>query len=232
MVARRSAGLLPSGPASVEGGVAEVQEIRINRVELKLADTDDPLASKVSWQPLVGGGSSFRTHRLRKADGRLTVRRTLGGVVFACVFMVPGTLAVLAALPAALLADEKGWLIGGFLLLWGAGFGGAGWLLLLGGKPLTFDARAGVYYRGKAYVHGEGRATDQQGSLNNIHALQLVSEHITGSGRNRSSFVSHELNLVLDDGERVNVMDHGGDIETCARSLAELLDVPLWKASL
>lgn len=212
--------------------MAEVQEIRINRVELKLADTDDPLASKVSWQPLARGGSSFRTHRLQQSAGQLKVRRTTGGVVFACVFMVPGTLAVLAALPVALMASEKGWLIGGFLLLWGTIFGGAGWLLLLGGKPLTFDARAGVYFRGKAYVHGQGRDTDQQGSLGHIHALQLVSEHITGSGRNRRSFVSHELNLVLDDGERVNVMDHGGDIETCAKQLADFLDVPLWKATL
>lgn len=208
--------------------MAEVQELRINRVELKLADTDDPLASKVSWEPLVGGGSSFRTHRLQEAPGRLQVRRTIGGLVFACVFAVPGTIAVLAALPAALLAPEKGWLVGGFLLLWGAGFGGAGWFLLLGSKPLTFDKRAGVYFRGKAYAHGVGRAADQQGSLGHIHALQLVSEHISGNkGR---SYRSHELNLVLDDGERVNVMDHGGEIETCAKRLADFLDVPLWKA--
>lgn len=211
--------------------MADVQEIRIHRVELKLADTDDPLASKVSWQPLVGGGSSFRTHRLRETDGRLCVRRTWGGMAFACVFAIPGTLAVLAALPVALAVSDKGWLVGGFLLLWGAGFGGAGWFMLLGGKPLTFDARAGVYYRGKAYVHGAGLAGDQQGFIGRIHALQLVSERLTSSGRNRSSFTSHELNLVLDDGERVNVMDHGGDVEACARKLADFLDVPVWKAS-
>lgn len=211
--------------------MVEVREIRLHRVELKLADTDDPLASRISWEPLVPGGASFRSHRLRESTGTLTVRRTVGGLVFGCVFAVPGTLAVLAAVPAALLAEEKGWLIGGFLLLWGMGFGAAGWFLLLGGKPLTFDARAGVYYRGKAYVHGGGRPADQQGSLARVHALQLISERVAGSGRNGGSFTSHELNLVLEDGQRVNVMDHGGAIEECARKLAGLLDVPVWKAS-
>ena len=211
--------------------MAEVQEIRLHRVELKLADTDDPMASKVSWEPLVAGGASFRSHRLHESPGRLTVRRTIGGLVFGCAFAVPGTLAVLAAIPAALMVDENGWMVGGFLLLWGTLFGGAGWFLLLGGKPLTFDARAGVYFRGKAYVHGAGRPADEQGSLSRIHALQLLSEHVSGSGRNRSSFTSHELNLVLDDGARINVMDHGGNIEECARKLAALLDVPVWKAT-
>ena len=75
--------------------MAEVKELRVNRVELKLGDTDDPLASKVSWQPLVRGGSNFRTHRLRETPGRLQVRRTIGRLVFGCVFAVPGTIPVL-----------------------------------------------------------------------------------------------------------------------------------------
>lgn len=211
--------------------MAEVREIRLNPSGTGAAQSDDPLASLVSWQPMVPGGSNFRTQRLHATPGCLVLRRSLGGILFACVFAVPGTLAVLAAVPLALAIDGDGWMFGGFMLVWGALFGGAGWYMLLSHKPLCFDARAGVYFRGKAYVHGGGQPKERQGALASIQALQLLAERVRGSGRGSRSFTSHELNLVLDDGFRVNVMDHGGDIEECARQLADLLDVPVWKGT-
>ena len=80
------------------------------------------------------------------------------------------------------------------------------------------------------FTRAGGRA-----GFDHIHALQIVSEYCGGgssSGKIRS-FVSYELNLVLKNGERINLCDHGNIVrlrEDAAR-LAEFLGRPLWDAA-
>jgi hypothetical protein len=66
--------------------------------------------------------------------------------------------------------------------------------------------------------------------LEDVHAIQLLREYCRG---NKSSYYSYELNLVLHDGRRVNVVDHGkhSQILDEARMLSECLEVPVWDAS-
>lgn len=40
--------------------------------------------------------------------------------------------------------------------------------------------------------------------LNQIHALQIISEWVPG----KSSYTSYELNIVLKDATRINIVDH------------------------
>ena len=65
--------------------------------------------------------------------------------------------------------------------------------------------------------------------LDDIHAIQLISEYISGK---KSSYYSYELNLVLKDASRINVIDHGNDstISSNAKVLSRFLDVPVWDA--
>ena len=65
--------------------------------------------------------------------------------------------------------------------------------------------------------------------LEDIHAIQLISEYISGE---KSSYYSYELNLVLKDAGRINVIDHGNDgvIINNAKILSRFLDVPVWDA--
>jgi len=65
--------------------------------------------------------------------------------------------------------------------------------------------------------------------LDQVHALQLVSEYCSG---NKSSYYSYELNLVLKDGRRVNVIDHGNinRIRQDAQTLSNFLGKPVWNA--
>ena len=58
--------------------------------------------------------------------------------------------------------------------------------------------------------------------LSSIHALQIVSERVSTKN---SSFLSYEINLVLDDKRRVNVVDYGNlnKIQTDAKQLGEYL---------
>ena len=65
--------------------------------------------------------------------------------------------------------------------------------------------------------------------LDSIHALQLISEYCRG---NKSSYYSYELNLVMEDGSRMNVVDHGNQakLREDAQTLSTFLDKPAWDA--
>ena len=54
--------------------------------------------------------------------------------------------------------------------------------------------------------------------------------HISGS---KSSYTSYELNLVLDDGSRINVVDHGNldRLRGDATTLSRFLSKPVWDAT-
>lgn len=213
--------------------MSQIESINLNKFELKLADTDDPVALKVSWEPVNPGGASFKTQRLAVFPNRITVEKTGGAILFALVFAIPGVLGVLIGVPLFLLQGNIFAAI--FMLIWGAIFGGAGIFMLKGEKPLTFDKSAGVYFRGKHYKQQFSPDRENQGRLSEIYALQLVSERIQSSSRNShsSTYNSYELNLVFKDGERINVMDHGNaeEIENSAKELAGFLDVPIWQAT-
>ena len=64
-----------------------------------------------------------------------------------------------------------------------------------------------------------------------IHALQIVAEFISGKNAN---YYSYELNLVLKNGNRINIIDHNnkGRIDREAKVLSEFLGVPVWDATI
>ena len=66
--------------------------------------------------------------------------------------------------------------------------------------------------------------------LEDIYALQLIAEYVRG---NKSSYYSYEMNLVLKDGNRLNVVDHGNQtkLREDAQALATFLKVPVWDAT-
>jgi hypothetical protein len=103
-------------------------------------------------------------------------------------------------------------------------FAGAGaYMLWSGTQPIVFDRAQGLFWKGwSAPQPGAGLRVE----LTAIHALQIISEYCGGKTR----FYSYELNLVLKDGERVNVVDHGDmkRLRAEGATLARYLGVPLW----
>ena len=87
------------------------------------------------------------------------------------------------------------------------------------GKSSVFDKYAQQFRKGNLKV-----------SLSSIYAIQLLTEFVENSGNSGGSFYSYELNLVLQSGERINVMDHGVKslIEQDAIVLSRFLKVPVW----
>ncbi len=98
----------------------------------------------------------------------------------------------------------------------------------------TFDKQSGLYYLGKSY-DSELNDRERQGNLNDIHAIQIIPKRILGAGgmaegSGNGILLSDELNLVFKDCDRINVMDHGDDLEESALQLGKYLHVPIWTA--
>lgn len=216
--------------------MAEIQDININRVEVKLADTDDPLASKIDWSPAASGGANFRTQKLDKdSSSRLLIKATIGAQLFSFVFMLPGLAGLVAGAPYHFfVTGDLG--TGFFFIAWGGIFFGAGFLMWRHfSRGYVFDKRAGRYFKGKQAESSRAPSDENQGRLQDIHALQMLTERVTSNSKNggSSSYNSYEINLVLKNGARLNVMDHGNktDIEDNAKEIAVFLGVPIWRAS-
>jgi hypothetical protein len=107
-----------------------------------------------------------------------------------------------------------------------------GCLYYFGTKPIVFDKHSGCFWKGRknpdlVFNKDSIKVWTQ---LEQIHALQLIAEHCSS---NKCSYYSYELNLVLKDGERINVVDHGNlnKIRDDANTLSKFLGKPVWNAT-
>jgi hypothetical protein len=182
---------------------------------------DEPVAKRTRWDPLVGGGASFRTRDLVIVNPeRVEFPASLGTKLFGGVFAALG----LAGFVTGIVARH--WAPPLFGLAFTALGGG---LLYSGTAPVVFDKRAGTFRRGRTTARAalSRIAPAQHAPLDDIHALQILGERVSGTD---GSYDSYELNLVLRDGRRVNVVDHG-DYDTLRRdaeTLSRFLGRPLW----
>ena len=195
---------------------------------------DDPIAMQTDWSPLKGGGANFRTRKLVEASfNRLEFRATVGAKLFCLVFLLLGV-GVLIGFSGSKLSSE------GFSfdmhtiipLLVGLTFAVTGsCLLYFGTVPIVFDRQRGFFWKGREAPDEvfSKRAPKYCARLHDIHALQLISEYCRG---NKNSYYSYELNIVLENGKRINVVDHGNQNklrEDTAR-LSAFLGKPVWDA--
>ena len=61
-----------------------------------------------------------------------------------------------------------------------------------------------------------------------VHSIQLLDEEVRNP--REQMFWSYELNLVLCDGKRINLIDHRDqrEIRWDAGDLSRMMDVPIW----
>ena len=180
---------------------------------LDLESFEDELAFRISWDPLVGGGTNFCTHRLQKTSGLMNnsieFKPTFIAYLVSISFAVLGLIAILVTLSSgsalALIA----------LALLGFGL----WSLRdLVKQKSSFSSSSRVFYK-----------NTKSCSFDNICAIQLLREYV---GQNKYSYYSYELNLVCINGERINIVDHGAlhAIREDASILADYLSIPVWDA--
>lgn len=193
---------------------------------------DDPIATQTSWTPLKSGGSNFKTHKLvRVNSNRFEFKASWDAKIFYLIFFLAGIGAMIAfSYPKVKAGDFEMNMESIMPLLIGLGFTIIGYVMLyFGTTPIVFDKRNKSFWKGRKSPNMVYRKKELKTyvSLKNIHAIQLISEYISG---NKSSYYSYELNLVLKNARRINVIDHGNQGSICnnAQILSRFLDVPVW----
>lgn len=166
------------------------------------------------------GGSNFKTHILTKTSNGYSFKASIGAILFASVFGLAG-FAIFAFGVYKIIDSGTFFMENIFLILFGAIFLAAGiYLFYKFLSPRVFNKTSNNYYNGFKRNNIK---------LNRIVALQLIGETIDGKN---SSYKSFELNLVLDDASRVNVIDHGNlkKLIIDTEVLSTFLNVPIWHA--
>ena len=186
-----------------------------NREIIDLSTFGNEIAFKTSWEPLVGGGTNFCTHRAQKnasLTGDIIVFKTaIQAYLFAICFVALGAVFAIAS-AAGEFADIPAWPGLGVLAF------GCWDLWSLRQKESRFDRYSSKLTQGKKSF-----------DLKNAEAIQLIREYCGGS---ESSYYSYELNLICSDGSRINIVDHGAlrKLREDAALLAEYLSIPVWDA--
>ena len=95
-------------------------------------------------------------------------------------------------------------------------------------KPLIFDKNAGLFWKGfyQPDVVCGGDKKKEIVQLEKIQGLQILKKSVKGR---MDTYIGFELNLVLSDSERVNVIDHGNlqRMREDAQKLGRFLNVPV-----
>ncbi|MEM7372763.1 MAG: hypothetical protein AAF587_29350 [Bacteroidota bacterium] len=183
-------------------------------------DLSDPVARKTTWTPLIKGGSSFKSHQVHLiSESKMQVKISLSMKLFIGLFYVAAAFLVgIWGYVEGVKGVEMG--AGRYAsILLGAVFGGIGvWIWYSVAQTIVFDSAAGQFIKG-----------EQTLALDDIYAIQLIAEQVMGMGT-QGSYPSYELNLVLQDGQRINVMDHASlnSIRKDAEALTSFLNVQLW----
>lgn len=195
---------------------------------------NDSLALETAWSPLKGGGSNFRTHKLVEVNhSRIEFKSTLSAKIFSGIFLTFGVgIPVIIGIESF---QENSTVFRSdflFIVLIGLLFFLTGlWLFYVFAKPVIFDRSVGMYWKGwkppKGYLSQD--SVEEGSRIGNIHALQIIAEFIRSD---KNSYYSYELNLVLKNGTRMNVIDHGSSlkIREDAKVLSAFLGVPVWDA--
>lgn len=212
---------------------------RVKARDEALSKLDDPFAREIDWSSLNCGGANFRTRVISQTPDGISFLPTWGGKIFAGLFIVIG--AVIMWVGTGLKIDPLQFLryplsmlrhcihviphtMRGekiFLFLFGSVFFLAGLVTLYFFiKPVIFDRTWKKFFKGFAFF------PQKQVDFEDIYAVQIVTSI-------SSKYVNYQINLVLTDKRRVNVVSHINK-ETAladADTIGKLLGKPVWNLS-
>jgi hypothetical protein len=225
--------------------------------KIAAARFSDPLAAQVEWSPLRFQGSGTRVYELLRTGSESMEFRLIRDPrrrdVLLGLLLVP----LLYAGWTAVFGEPD--LAVTILKISALAVVGIAGLVLLGlnsGYHRVFDRRAGLYWttwkrpRGclesSAHPGSSGqRRSKRCARLSDLHALQILGERVENQKPAKGPFGllgrpppeiywSYELNLVLHDGTRLNVLDQAGleSLRADVQELSEFLDIPVWDSTM
>ncbi len=212
--------------------VEEAQKRGMRSVDASVFNS--PLAEQTDWYPLKGGGANFQTHRLDTSQPDLLVfKASKGAYWFTGLFGFFGLLGLVIPLAIYFSQGQQDWGLLLFAVLFGGIFLAVSILMFyFMTVPRVFDTFYGHYYQArKKPQHTMSTATKNRlVDLSDVKAIQVIAERLSSKN---GSYHSYEINLVLADASRINVIDHGKHqaVIEDAETLATTLGVPLWDAT-
>ena len=185
----------------------------------------DPVAGKTDWEPMGVKASGFLTHRLVRVHDRHWELRATPIAYLACLALFAISLFFL--LFEILGPSRSGWSAGGIIAA--LNFGAIAYNYRKRLQRIVFDKDHGCFLGGRKFQRNADHTSLANFTpLDRIHALQLLTtKPFYGTGR-----TSQELNLVLTDGRRINLLDLAkpATIRKFATDLGTFLNKPVWEA--
>lgn len=176
------------------------------------------------WEPIASEGSSFYTQRLvRYANGLIKVRPTVKQILFNLRFILSGLFALLVAFALFVILEN-------YISILPAVIGGT---FLWFGVNNMRQREIVIFDLNTAQLSKK----EEEGSIvipfSQIHGLQLMEVYYGTSkiySNSSDNYYVYELNLILKNSNRVNIMSHGDKNEMIkdAKMLAAYLSVPIW----
>lgn len=206
-----------------------------NAITFDASRFNDPLAEQIQWTALKSGGSNFHSHTLTEVGpSRMEFQPTMKSKMFSMVFILMGVaMPVFFGMTAIDFAEPDALKFVGFISLFGLMFIGAGiFMYRKNSVPIVFDKITGRFWKGR---EGPDKFPDKDTSdlapyLRDVHAIQLISQYVKSD---KSSYYVYEMNFVMKDTKRYNVMRHGGkrQIRRDAEKMAAFIGKPVWDAA-
>jgi len=211
----------------IKGFQNEVVEAKENR------DENLTIKQKVNTFPLNPGGASFKTHKLVwVSSSKMVYQASVSAIIFCSLFIFLGfgllVYNFFSAFKTEVFSFSEFSLISSIV---GVVFSIVGCIFLfLIIRPRVFDKRINLYFKGFKPKSKQFKNSEKTYQLSSIIAIQIIGEHVN---INDNPYKSFELNLVLEDASRHNVVDHGHlkTIIKDAQMLSDFLNIPIWHAS-
>ena len=190
----------------------------LNNGSHRVHPLNDPVAARTHWQSIAVGASNFQMQQIEINKTGLKVKASFEINLFCWAFIMIGLAPII--MEYVFLWQRLESLLKPLLSAYG--------IFFVSGVLLKF------YFTRSTIEFNEASKTistsNKNISFNDVYALQVISS-ISG-GRGNGIFRNNELNLVLNNGQRINVLNHGGKpaFEYQELQLSKLLNVPVWQA--
>jgi hypothetical protein len=194
---------------------------------------NDPIAMQTEWAPVQTTGVPG-DKLIKVRQDRMEVRASLKTKLAFLLFVIIGLGVIIGVVSykfsAGSLAFDKNTIMP---MVIGLIFSVAGGVALyLSSAPVVLDKQIGFVWKGRRSPNSlaDAEAIKICAKLEDIHALQLISEYCTGS--KGGAYHLYHINLVLADGKRIKVLTQGNrtQIRSDASVLSAFLNKPLWDA--
>ena len=198
---------------------------------------DDPVAMRTGWAPMSPGGFRRTLHRLREIAPQVLSFQPTAYRHYQTFVYLGSLLAFGNVLIASLLRNElninrhEHWWV---IQLLAQILVGCCVTLFLLNRSIVIDGNTAEVRLGLPRLGWLNRLPWLQGLVcrsvpfAEVHSIQLLDEEVRRTSE--SMFWSYELNLVLSNGKRINLIDHGNqrEIRWDAGDLSRMIDVPIW----